>query len=107
MREEISLALKEDRAEAIVLGCAGMADLAAELRDEFGVPVVDASRRPSSRRNRWCPWGVHRQARRLCHAARQALSRIAGAIPAGPALGASADGGDVLTASAHKTTKAS
>ena len=41
LRAEIALALKEDRAEAIVLGCAGMADLAAELRDEFGVPVVD------------------------------------------------------------------
>ncbi len=38
---EIERALKEDRAEAIVLGCAGMADLTAELRAEFGVPVVD------------------------------------------------------------------
>lgn len=41
LREEISLALKNDRAEAIVLGCAGMADLTAELRSEFGVPVID------------------------------------------------------------------
>lgn len=41
LRSEISLALKEDRAEAIVLGCAGMADLTKELRAEFGVPVVD------------------------------------------------------------------
>jgi allantoin racemase len=41
LRQEIALALKEDRAEAIVLGCAGMADLTAELRAEFGVPVVD------------------------------------------------------------------
>lgn len=39
--EEISLALRQDRAEAIVLGCAGMADLTAELRSEFGVPVID------------------------------------------------------------------
>jgi allantoin racemase len=41
LRAEITLALKEDRAEAIVLGCAGMADLTADLRAEFGVPVVD------------------------------------------------------------------
>jgi allantoin racemase len=41
LRSEIALAVKEDRAEAIVLGCAGMADLTAELRAEFGVPVVD------------------------------------------------------------------
>jgi allantoin racemase len=41
LREEISLALRQDRAEAIVLGCAGMADLTAELRSEFGVPVID------------------------------------------------------------------
>ncbi|WP_430257866.1 aspartate/glutamate racemase family protein [Neorhizobium sp. IRS_2294] len=41
LRAEIALALKEDKAEAIVLGCAGMADLTAELRAEFGVPVVD------------------------------------------------------------------
>ncbi|MDE1156682.1 MAG: aspartate/glutamate racemase family protein [Neorhizobium sp.] len=41
LREEISAALKEDKAEAIVLGCAGMADLVAELRAEFGVPVID------------------------------------------------------------------
>ncbi|OHV77022.1 aspartate/glutamate racemase family protein [Rhizobium sp. LCM 4573] len=38
---EIAAALEEDNAEAIVLGCAGMADLAIELRAEFGVPVVD------------------------------------------------------------------
>ncbi|TNM66650.1 aspartate/glutamate racemase family protein [Aliirhizobium smilacinae] len=41
LRAEITLALRQDRAEAIVLGCAGMADLTAELRAEFGVPVVD------------------------------------------------------------------
>ncbi|MCO5734184.1 aspartate/glutamate racemase family protein [Rhizobium sp. SSA_523] len=38
---EIAAALSEDGAEAIVLGCAGMAELTAELRAEFGVPVVD------------------------------------------------------------------
>ncbi len=38
---EIERALGDDGAEAIVLGCAGMADLAASLSAEFGVPVVD------------------------------------------------------------------
>ena len=38
---EVRLALKEDRAEAIVLGCAGMTDLAARLSKEHGVPVID------------------------------------------------------------------
>lgn len=41
LRSEISAALETDKAEAIVLGCAGMADLAADLTREFGVPVVD------------------------------------------------------------------
>jgi allantoin racemase len=39
--QEIARALEADGAEAIVLGCAGMADLAAALSEEFGVPVVD------------------------------------------------------------------
>lgn len=38
---EIGRAIAEDRAEAIVLGCAGMADLAQELSREHGVPVLD------------------------------------------------------------------
>lgn len=38
---EIARAMSEDKAEAIVLGCAGMADLAARLAAEFAVPVVD------------------------------------------------------------------
>jgi allantoin racemase len=38
---EIRIALKEDRAEAIVLGCAGMTDLAVRLSTDHGVPVVD------------------------------------------------------------------
>ena len=41
IRVEIQKALDEDRSEAIVLGCAGMVDLAAELSEEFGVPVID------------------------------------------------------------------
>jgi allantoin racemase len=38
---EIELAKQDDRAEAIVLGCAGMTDLAASLSDLHGLPVVD------------------------------------------------------------------
>jgi allantoin racemase len=38
---EIRLAIDEDRAEAIVLGCAGMTDLAASFSREFGLPVLD------------------------------------------------------------------
>jgi allantoin racemase len=41
LKQEIERALAVDRAEAIVLGCAGMADLAAELSREYGVPVID------------------------------------------------------------------
>jgi allantoin racemase len=38
---EIGLAKQLDRAEAIVLGCAGMADLAANLSQRHGLPVLD------------------------------------------------------------------
>ncbi len=38
---EIGRAITEDRAEAIVLGCAGMADLADALAKEHGLPVLD------------------------------------------------------------------
>jgi allantoin racemase len=38
---EIAAALRADNTEAIVLGCAGMADLAASLSLEHGVPVVE------------------------------------------------------------------
>ena len=39
--QEIARAIREDHAEAIVLGCAGMADLAHSLSEEHGVPVLD------------------------------------------------------------------
>ena len=38
---EARRAVDDDGAEAIVLGCAGMADLAARMTDAVGVPVVD------------------------------------------------------------------
>ena len=34
-------AVADDGAEAIVLGCAGMADLAARMTEAVGVPVID------------------------------------------------------------------
>jgi allantoin racemase len=39
--QECRRALDEDGAEAIVLGCAGMADLAADLTKALEVPVID------------------------------------------------------------------
>ncbi|MAU96640.1 MAG: Asp/Glu/hydantoin racemase [Fulvimarina sp.] len=39
--EEIVRAIDEDGAEAIVLGCAGMADFAASLSVRHGVPVIE------------------------------------------------------------------
>lgn len=38
---EIAAAVRNDRAEAIILGCAGMAELARTLSGRFGLPVVD------------------------------------------------------------------
>jgi allantoin racemase len=38
---EIERAKAQDGADAIVLGCAGMAELAASLASEHGVPVID------------------------------------------------------------------
>lgn len=39
--QECRKALSEDGSGAIVLGCAGMADLCQRLQDELGVPVID------------------------------------------------------------------
>lgn len=39
--DEIERAIDEDQAEAIVLGCAGMAELAAELSHQYGLPVIE------------------------------------------------------------------
>jgi allantoin racemase len=41
IKQEIALAISEDRAEAIVLGCAGMTDLADAMAGQFGLPVLD------------------------------------------------------------------
>lgn len=39
--DECRRALDEDGSDAIVLGCAGMADLCAHISDVLGVPVID------------------------------------------------------------------
>ena len=39
--DEIARAIDEDRAEAIVLGCAGMTDLTESLTGKHGLPVLD------------------------------------------------------------------
>jgi allantoin racemase len=41
IEKEIERALADDGAEAIVLGCAGMTDLARSLSESAGVPVID------------------------------------------------------------------
>ena len=41
IRRETRAAIEEDGADAILLGCAGMATLAAALSDEFGCPVIE------------------------------------------------------------------
>ena len=41
VKVEVEKAISEDGAEAILLGCAGMVDLARRLTDETGVPVLD------------------------------------------------------------------
>jgi allantoin racemase len=41
VRDEILRAIKEDRCEAVILGCAGMTDLVDWLADETGIPVID------------------------------------------------------------------
>jgi allantoin racemase len=41
IRQEIELALREDAAEATVLGCAGMAEFANDLSKFAGAPVVE------------------------------------------------------------------
>ncbi len=41
IREGARLAVQEDNAEAICLGCAGFAEFAQSIEDELGVPVLD------------------------------------------------------------------
>lgn len=41
IRAEVLKALREDQCGAVVLGCAGMARLAEEFGDVYGVPVID------------------------------------------------------------------
>lgn len=41
LKDEVARAVREDGAEAVLLGCAGMADLTRALTAEVGVPVID------------------------------------------------------------------
>ncbi|MEM7693682.1 MAG: aspartate/glutamate racemase family protein [Pseudomonadota bacterium] len=41
VRAEVGAAITQDGADAVVLGCAGMADLAGALTTQMGVPVID------------------------------------------------------------------
>ncbi|NBC33231.1 MAG: aspartate/glutamate racemase family protein [Alphaproteobacteria bacterium] len=41
VKAEVRRALEEDGAEAVLLGCAGMADLARRFTEEVGAPVID------------------------------------------------------------------
>lgn len=41
IRRAIELAISEDQSDSIVLGCAGMTGLTAQLSSEFGLPVID------------------------------------------------------------------
>jgi len=41
LKREIRLAVEQDGAEAVVLGCAGMAEMCHALQRETGVPVID------------------------------------------------------------------
>lgn len=41
VRDVVLQAVEQDRSEAVILGCAGMADLTAWLTKETGVPVID------------------------------------------------------------------
>ncbi|MDG1801787.1 MAG: aspartate/glutamate racemase family protein [Paracoccaceae bacterium] len=41
IKSEIRESIAQDNTEAIVLGCAGMTDLMAQLSKEFGLPVID------------------------------------------------------------------
>lgn len=41
LRKEAQKAVDEDEAEAILLGCAGMAEFAKSIEKELGIPVID------------------------------------------------------------------
>lgn len=41
IRRTIEVSIREDQSDAIVLGCAGMTDLMAQLSSEFGLPIID------------------------------------------------------------------
>ena len=83
LREEIARAVAEDRCEAIVLGCAGMADLNAALADRIR-SAGHRRRRGGGKagRGRGRAWSDHKQVGRLCAAIAEAVFWRDGAIRA-------------------------
>ena len=79
---EIAAAMRDDRAEAIVLGCAGMADFAASWRCATACPSSTASPPRWCSSSGSCGSGSGRRRRRLCRAPAQA-----DADPDGPRAG--------------------
>lgn len=41
IRNEVLRAIEDDKCDSVVLGCAGMADLASAMRFDFDIPVID------------------------------------------------------------------
>ena len=74
--EEIERAIRDDRAEAIVLGCAGMADLAANAQPRTWPSCARRRRlRGKTLREPRRPWPVDLEARRLPGSTRKILRR--------------------------------
>ncbi len=79
---EIEAAKSQDHAEAIVLGCAGMADLAAKLSDDTASPSSTASPVPCLGRSSRVTGRKDVQDRRLCQPAEEDLHwQFAGFAP--------------------------
>ena len=79
--EECRLALAQDRVGALVLGCAGMAELAAWLSTELGVPVIDGGGGGGAvRRGAGGHGGADVQARRPGLAAAEGAEFVAGVM---------------------------
>ena len=60
--EEIKKYIEEDHSETIVLGCAGITNLAQPLEEAFGLPVLDGvACAVTIREALMCNWAVKRQ----------------------------------------------
>ena len=76
VEDEIARAVREDGAECIVLGCAGMADLAADLARRLGLPVIDGVAAATRMVEALVGLGLRdEQGRRLCGPVAQGIRR--------------------------------